>query len=113
VKYGLKPFFSARKQSIQSQLQATGIDQNDPVIKEMKVFPNPATEKITVVFANISSVLLNVRMIDIFGKIRGEFLIGNQNENRLIIPIEYLVPGIYFLYAESSGQVYQAKFIKR
>jgi len=111
--YGIKPFLSIRKQSILNQLHPTGINNNEVEIADLKVFPNPAAENITVSLANISSLPINMKIFDIFGKIRGEFVMNDKNESYLTMPVQYLTAGLYFLYIESSGRVYQIKFIKR
>jgi hypothetical protein len=110
--YGIKPFLSARKQSILNQLHPTGINNNEAGIADLKAFPNPATENITVSLANISSLPINAKIFDIFGKIREEFVINYKNERQLTLPVNSLPAGLFFLRIESNVKVYQTKFIK-
>jgi hypothetical protein len=111
--YGIKPFLSSRKQSILTQLNPSGINNNDDGMTELKVFPNPASENITISPGNISQLPVKGKIIDSFGKIRGEFLINDKNESQMTLPVYYLAAGLYLLRVESSGMIYQSKFVKK
>ena len=91
----------------------TGIENKDAVFSDLKVFPNPATVSITVSIADSPAFPLNVKIIDIFGKIRGELVIDDKSENRFSLPVQNLPEGLYLLNIQSSGKAYQTKFLKK
>lgn len=77
------------------------------------MFPNPAEDMLTISLANISPVRSKGKILDIVGRIRGEFYINDKNESNVSISVQNLVPGLYYLYIESAGKIYQAKFIRK
>jgi hypothetical protein len=111
--YGIKPFLSLRKQSILNQLNPSGINDSNSSISDLKLFPNPSDENLTISIANIFRIPVNGKIIDSFGRIRGEFLINDKNESQMTLPVHYLAPGLYLLRVESSGRIYQSKFVKK
>jgi hypothetical protein len=110
--YGIKPFLSTRKQSILNQLNPGGLNNNEAEIGDLTVFPNPATENIAVSLANISSHPSKAKIADLCGKILEVFVINDNNDRQLTLPVQSLPAGLYFLRIESSGMVYQTKFVK-
>jgi hypothetical protein len=112
VKYGLKPFFETRMQAILNQLNAIGIEENEPGIADLKLFPNPAENNLILTLDHFSSFPVKATITDIFGKIQGEFLVNDRNISQLTVPVHKLVPGLYCLFIESDGKVYKTKFIK-
>jgi hypothetical protein len=113
TKYGLKPFFETRMQSILNQLDAIGIDENDPGIADVKIFPNPAENYLILSLDHVSSRPVKATITDIFGKVQDEFIVNNINISQLTVPVHKLVPGLYFLFIESYGKLYKLKFIKK
>jgi hypothetical protein len=110
--YGIKPFLSTRKQAIFTQLNLSGIQNNDAGIADLALFPNPASEKINVLFTKIPLYPLYAQIIDIFGKTQGEFEINDLSGSRLSLPIENLPAGMYLLMVREPGGAFQGKFIK-
>jgi hypothetical protein len=110
VKYGLKPFFETRRQTILNQLNAIGLDETERCIEELKVYPNPATDKITIICSNNASIRTNIRIIDLFGKIHGEY---GLSADQMTISIHNLSPGFYILLIQSSGKILTTAFIKK
>lgn len=90
--------------------QERGLDQKSSE-KEVKVFPNPATNVINVLGlwnSNKASIIIT----DTYGNT----LVGYQWEiknNALNIPIAHLEPGIYLLSIRSPEQKVQKKFLKQ
>ena len=113
MKYGLKPFFTTRQQTIINQLNAIGLDENDPDPADLKLFPNPAEDWLTIMPGKITSDLVKVRIIDFSGKIRGEYLFNDPSGNKITLPVQDLSAGIYLLQMESGGNLFQSKFIKK
>jgi hypothetical protein len=110
--YGIKPFLTARKQSILNQLNPSGIGDNESSCQDLKLFPNPASEYITFSLPKIFSSPANVKIIDTFGRTLEEFEVIDKNERQVTLPVRSLASGLYLLRVESSGVAQQVKFIK-
>ncbi|PIB26909.1 T9SS type A sorting domain-containing protein [Maribacter sp. 4G9] len=90
--------------------QEKGLDQNSSE-KEVKVFPNPATNVINVL-GLWNSKKASIIITDTYGNT----LMGYQWEiknNALNIPIAHLGPGIYLISIRSTEQKVQKKFLKQ
>ncbi len=111
--YGIRPFLSARKEAILNQLHSSGINGRDPEMADLKVFPNPATENITISVLHDFIHISGVKIVDIFGKTIDVCSIPDEQMHQLTVPVKALAPGMYFLRVESSGRVYQTKFIRK
>ena len=111
--YGIKPFLSARKESILKQLHSSGINGGDSEMADLKVFPNPATDHITITVSHDFIHITGMKIIDVFGKAIEVNLIPDEQMNQLTFPVKALVPGMYFLRVEASGRIYQTKFIRK
>lgn len=73
----------------------------------LKIYPNPASEKITVTFDNLMVKNLKANIYDSKGcLIKTESMFGNE------INIKNLNQGLYFLIIESEGKSYFNKFTK-
>jgi polyhydroxybutyrate depolymerase len=94
----------------------TGINENEEINKSLIVYPNPATETITIKSNEISSKLFEVNIMDVLGNIvlafpplegaGGGFL--NQEIN-----LKSLSKGIYFITVKTKNSVVvKTKFIK-
>jgi hypothetical protein len=108
--YGIKPFLSVRQQAILSQLHPDGADDHRPAQRTITVFPNPATESIAISITDHSSETMTATISDLYGKIVLQLTLQGKTG---IIPVQNLTPGMYLLYLQSSGLVYQAKFIRK
>jgi hypothetical protein len=89
--------------------QPVMVDRKDIMFSDVKVFPNPATEKITV---SSSTTLLNTtfHLKDVSGKAVREFILTTP-QSELTIPTGDLEPGIYFLNYNNSGKEHVTKII--
>lgn len=77
---------------------------------EMRLFPNPATDRISIVLEGLSSQYLN--LTDPMGNILRSLAIP-ENANQLDVPLDGLQPGIYFIICHlDSGQMIRRSFIK-
>jgi len=73
----------------------SGVDELENSI-DLSVFPNPAIKQINIKLAN-NYQMLNISLIDNSGKLIKELLVNGKNNDVVIIPVEELAPGIYFL----------------
>jgi hypothetical protein len=106
VKYGLKPFFETRMETILNQLNAIGFDENNPVDAIMKVFPNPADDLITV--ESDRSGQLSV--FDLTGK---EIFQTILLEKSIILDISSFPSGVYIAKLLENGRISIGKIIKK
>lgn len=89
--------------------QPVMVDSKDITISEVKIFPNPANDKITV---SSSTSLLNTTFYlkDVTGKVVKELILTNP-QSEFTIPTGDLEPGVYFLNYKNSGQEHVSKVI--
>ncbi|MEO5906280.1 MAG: GEVED domain-containing protein [Saprospiraceae bacterium] len=88
-----------------SQTPIDGIENPDTE-KELLVFPNPVQDFLNLDF---SGDITNVRVMGLDGR---EFKVNAANHSNKLIDINYLTPGIYFIWVESEGEWYPSKFSK-
>lgn len=74
--------------------------------KELVVYPNPVQDFLNI---NFDGDINALRVIGMDGK---EINVSGVNHNRKMVDISHLVQGIYFLWVESEGNWYPAKFSK-
>ena len=91
----------------------TGIDKLDNSNLNLKLYPTPANNNITVNFNLTENSKVRFDIYNIVGAIvksteEENTSIGN---NKIIIPIENLINGIYFIKFSSSTSTYVVKFI--
>jgi hypothetical protein len=108
--YGLKPFFTKRKQSILDQLHPAGVDGFEVSEQGISVFPNPAGETITFSLSDRTTRVLSADIFDLYGKLLMEFDLQDNNQS---LSVESLAPGMYLLRVKATGLIFQAKFIKK
>ena len=77
----------------------------------LKLFPNPATEKISIELPPNSGALSSVVISDIAGKVVASPLTPLQGERG--VDVSSLSPGIYFVLAETDKLVFRQKLIKQ
>ncbi|MDX1651446.1 MAG: PKD domain-containing protein [Brumimicrobium sp.] len=97
--------------------QTASITENDISKTEVKLFPNPASDKIQVLINNSGYASYTYAVIDVTGKMvsQGAFTADNENV-QVPLNIASLRTGVYFvkLVNESSGDGLQTlKFIKK
>lgn len=73
------------------------------------VFPNPASDKIHITFLQMPSELLNLRVIDLQGRVVLEEQQAINLENHL--DISTLKPGVFFLQIRFTNKVYLKKIL--
>lgn len=87
-----------------------GLEEHGQEIQELKVFPNPASEKISF-YGTANEEPEEVLLIDIQGK-STKAKINNTGFNSYEIDISDLQSGMYFLKLLSDGEVSVGKFVK-
>ncbi len=89
----------------------TGLDTEDFISAGFQLFPNPATNQLTLV-SGLESDIIEWRIFSIQGK---EVLGGswNYNENQKSIDISELKSGIYICELLSNTKIYREKLIKK
>ena len=75
----------------------------------ISVYPNPATEKVTVAFPEGTKLL---ELVQVNGKVI-EHLVINANETAKTITVDRLPSGLYFLHLTTTNGTVSRKFIKR
>jgi len=91
----------------------TSTGYNDLNFNEMKlnIFPNPASNLITVSSSEGFSGEATIQVIDLLGKV--VFSETRELSQYLRISINELNPGVYFLTLQNEGEVYSKKLIKK
>ncbi len=74
--------------------------------KELKVYPNPATDELNISF---NGEIQSVRIVSLEGKVMS---VTETNEQNHLIDISQLAKGIYFISVQSGGEWYPTKFSK-
>lgn len=83
----------------------------DKPVPNIRIFPNPATDLITVVFAN-NHHPLHIKLTDLKGRSVKRFNITNTGGNTSLIDLKGLKDGIYLLQIKTNTSAYTQKIIK-
>ena len=115
---GLTELFARRRNELRKALFASGCDCDDlkeSVELEGVLFPNPATESVTIYIEdklNTPVASPRIQLSDINGK-----LLYDQRETAVAgsfhVDISALNPGIYFVHLEAAGKSFTRKLIKQ
>jgi len=91
--------------SVCINVNSVGINEND--FKPFSIYPNPATNKLNIVFEGNMSKNPTANIYDSKGSlVKTETLINNE------IDIDNLAQGLYLLTLENEGKRYCSKFVK-
>lgn len=80
------------------------------VLSKLKLYPNPAIDKLNISIENQEKI----EKLEIFNT-SGEMVYSKPNRNlssNVIVPVSFLLKGIYFLHVHTRGSIYRNKFIK-
>lgn len=78
------------------------------------VYPNPATQQITLAFYDRESVNTNIAIYDLFGRMISEKeLLTGTGENMIVFDVNDYKPGIYFIKISDANYSSMVKFIKQ
>ncbi|MBL7937115.1 MAG: T9SS type A sorting domain-containing protein [Bacteroidia bacterium] len=87
--------------------------ENKEVITNLSVFPNPSTNQLNVDFRSFSNKEVTFEIYDNIGKLvsiqKTETLIG---QNKVIVKVESLANGFYYLSISSGDKSKNIKFVK-
>ena len=78
-----------------------------PGLRQLWLYPNPASDKLTVAFSD-ARVPTTVRITDISGRESGRVLVGQAGQ----VDVSALANGIYIVTASDGTQTYHCKFSK-
>lgn len=85
---------------------ASGVNNLTPTQNELTIYPNPASNEITIISEQI--VINNINIININGKSVKSF-----NQNKRKINVADLANGIYFIQFYTDEKIINKKFIKQ
>lgn len=88
-----------------------GLQQENTSVQKIKVFPNPATNVVTI-FGLKNSAKAKIHILDAYGNLMLEYQWAIKN-NALNIPIARLRAGIYIVSIISAEQKVKTKFYKK
>ena len=101
--------------NIQGNIEVAGnclvlVDDGSALSTDLRVFPNPAQDQISIIWEN--DVPVNLHLTDILGR-TFRYLEVPLNNNQIQVPIQDLQPGTYFLVGQNrNGQVFSKRFVK-
>ena len=103
---------TAIKNAINKALAATGINDSPKIDFQLKVFPNPVTEKFSVTYSLLQSDNVKLEVINLLGKKVKEIATEKQTagQHELSIGTEDLNVGVYFLQVTSNDILQVVKF---
>jgi trimeric autotransporter adhesin len=90
------------------------VDFNDAKDAEIKVFPNPFSDKLTITLSSISTENVQIEIVDLFGKV-----VAQQNQILSVSNPEIVLPsltklsnGVYIIRIQSGSEIHTRKLIK-
>lgn len=90
----------------------TSVDP-DPVVKQLNVFPNPATAELTLAFNAGEAREMELLVHNLSGQaVYRQALEANAGANALRVPVQTLTPGLYMLQLRTEKGVQTVKFVK-
>jgi len=91
-------------------LTPCGIDIHDSNVETIAVYPNPATNQITLILPATISGITEVQIIDITGKI----IMSKQYNTSIntMLPVDQLTQGMYYLLVSNNNITYSGAFVK-
>jgi hypothetical protein len=89
--------------------QISGIIENSPAKYQLRVYPNPAKDKVFCTISGSTVRLVSAVLYDLVGN-KLVVPVANQDENTLVLSTGALSEGIYVVQVgDSNGQTYQKK----
>lgn len=97
------------------QYSSTGMSENELQKLNLKIYPNPALEGVTLVFDNPQSSPATVKIYDIAGRLVQQISFSDlpSGRNELAIDIQALKSGIYVYELKFPEYNAQGQFVKR
>ena len=99
---------------INLEYQTLGVETIDQPINYISVYPNPASDELTINYQLKKSAVVNINLIDLQGK---QHMVLNKETNAMGIQTEslnisHLPPGVYFLRLQAGNDVVTKKVVK-
>jgi pectinesterase len=99
---------------INLEYQTVGVEIIEQPISYISVYPNPASDKLTINYQLKKSAVVNIYLIDLQGK---QHIVLHKETNAMGIQTESmdiseLPPGIYFLRLQAGNDVVTKKIVK-
>lgn len=91
------------------EFDLTTSSQVDPTVPELRMFPNPAREKLTVDFSEYLNEPVALRIINMQGSVVKQAF--TESSRRTILHLDGLQNGIYILQVEGANEIQNRRFI--
>lgn len=109
--YGIKPFLEKRSTTILQQLQAASLPEDASVGINLSVFPNPASERITL-SGEPNRGDRQGWIVDIMGR-QVQTIYWPKNQGSVSFSVMELPSGIYTIAVENDGMLNVPRFIRK
>jgi len=91
-----------------------GVEENENNKRNLKIYPNPSTNEVTLEFEQSNSENTQVEIQNVLGQtIYSETLKTNIGKQTKTLDISSLNNGVYFIQLKNQNKIYSAKFIKQ
>jgi hypothetical protein len=90
--------------------QVSGVYDIDVLSKRLQLFPNPATQMVTIISDPLSSSEGQLLVYDIYG--REIYRMQQGNQKQMVLDVSKLANGIYLILLQTSGKSFAGKMIK-
>ena len=113
VHTSINPGGEIRGQIVRDLLCSAASAVFDPVVQDLRIFPNPATDQLTVQFESQEAFTGQFQVFNTYGKqlLQRAVESAGTGLQTWAMPVEMLSPGLYFLQLQCEGQVVFAKRI--
>lgn len=93
------------------ELYSTALTVNSPctIASQVKIYPNPAKESLTVALGNLPDGVVTIDLLDVTGKLIKTFHTTDQVS---ILNLQGIVPGSYFLKVQNGSLQENIKIVK-
>jgi PKD repeat protein len=92
-------------------LQVTGVGVRENLSGRLSLYPNPASESVTLILPEVMKAEGNVQILDLQGKVMFNTLVS-PGTKQISLNLETIKSGIYFVSIQTSEGILQGKFVK-
>jgi hypothetical protein len=92
-------------------LQVTGVGVQENLSGRLSLYPNPASESVTLILPEVMKAEGNVQILDLQGKVMFSTLVL-PGTKQISLNLETIKSGIYFVSIQTSEAILQGKFVK-
>lgn len=90
-----------------------GLSAQDGLLDQLRLYPNPTTDFIRIEGPFEHQELIQIRLLDMQGKLIRKNLLAQENENSLSVDLRGLETGMYFVQVSRKGASKTFKIFKR